>query len=196
MLMRIRDVCVKQPEHSSCPINQCWLWWTWRPTRLLQLQSGLLTINEAWEGEEWQEWETDTFGKICLPPQGDEKWPKPWTDLGGQRASTMKWDIKAVGRGDLGSHIRLWASLSKETHSKWDIERAGTKGTKAEGDLEERNCPESEAETQGGQEVRKADFSETTALLLNFTMTMSSRQMEGLCFWETQVAMGQDRVGL
>ena len=44
--------------------------------------------------------------------------------------------------------------------------------------------------------MRKADFSETTALLLNFTMTMSSRQMEGLCFWETQVAMGQDRVGL
>ena len=44
--------------------------------------------------------------------------------------------------------------------------------------------------------MRKADFSETTALLLNFTMTMSSRQMEGLCFWETQVAMGQDRAGL
>lgn len=38
--------------------------------------------------------------------------------------------------------------------------------------------------------MRKADFSETTALL-NFTMTMSSRQMEGLCFWETQVAVGQ-----
>lgn len=44
--------------------------------------------------------------------------------------------------------------------------------------------------------MRKADFSETTELLLNFTMTMSSRQMEGLCFWEPQEAMGQDRAGL
>lgn len=43
--------------------------------------------------------------------------------------------------------------------------------------------------------MRKADFSETTALL-NFTMTMSSRQMEGLCFWETQVAVGQDPGGV
>lgn len=44
--------------------------------------------------------------------------------------------------------------------------------------------------------MRKADFSETTALLLNFTVTMSSRQMEGLCIWEPQEAMGQDQAGL
>ena len=44
--------------------------------------------------------------------------------------------------------------------------------------------------------MRKADFSETTALLWNFTMTMSSRQMEGLCIWEPQEAIGQDRAGL
>ena len=44
--------------------------------------------------------------------------------------------------------------------------------------------------------MRKADFSETTALLWNFTMTMSSRQMEGLCIWEPHEAMGQDRAGL
>ena len=44
--------------------------------------------------------------------------------------------------------------------------------------------------------MRKADFSETTALLWKFTMTMSSRQMEGLCIWEPQEAMGQDRAGL
>lgn len=44
------------------------------------------------------------------------------------------------------------------------------------------------------QDVRAAEFSETTALRLNF-MLMSARQMEGLCFWETRLAAGQDQVG-
>lgn len=40
-----------------------------------------------------------------------------------------------------------------------------------------------------------AGFAEITALLLNFMM-MSPRQVEGLCFWKTQMASGQDKVGL